>query len=307
MKRILCVVTLCAAVLALPFEALAGSDLKDVLTDVGVTILREAIKNPGTAGRKMPEETQPEKELPEKKSPPVTKLSEEQYREIVEILQAGSLEDFKAKLEDENISPNATHEKGMGYDFLLNIAAAESSNPEIVRFLINDMGIDVNQYQQDDVPWPALCSAVCREDPRLDVVEALIQAGAEVNALGGDDGSSVLMFAAKSGTPEVLKLLIDSGAKVDLQIGDYNFTALIAAASGSEKPENVITLLKAGANARIRDRWGKRAVDYARQNSAFRGTKALKMLEEASGQKKVPAKKTTSKKTGGRKSTKKSK
>ncbi|MCR4818217.1 MAG: ankyrin repeat domain-containing protein [Fretibacterium sp.] len=303
MKRSLCVVTLCAAALAVPFEALAKADLKDVLTDVGVTILKEAIKNSGTAGKKTPEETSAPKEKPE----PVTKLSEAQYNEFVEICRAGSVEDFKAKLEDENISPNATYEKGMGYDFLLNIAAGNSSNAKIVRFLIKDMGIDVNQYQQDDVPWPALFSAVCRQDSQLDIVRALIKAGAEVNAVGGDDGSSVLMFAAKSGVPEVIKLLIVSGAEVNRQAGDYNFTALIAAAAGSTNPENIIALLEAGADAKIKDRWGKRAIDYARENSSLKGTKALKMLEEASGQKKAPARKTTPKKTSGKKSTKKSK
>ena len=203
MKKSLCVVALCAVALAVPFEALAKTDMKDVLTDVGVTIIKESIKNSGTSGKKTPEETQ----APREKSEPATKLSESQYNEFVEICRAGDLEDFKAKLEEGNISPNATYEKAMGYDFLLNIAAENSPNAKIVRFLIKDMGIDVNQYQQDDVPWPALFSAVCRQDPQLDVVRTLIKAGAEVNAVGGDDGSSVLMFAAKSGdkTPDRLR------------------------------------------------------------------------------------------------------
>ena len=301
MKKSLCVVALCAVALAVPFEALAKTDMKDVLTDVGVTIIKESIKNSGTSGKKTPEETP----APREKSEPATKLSESQYNEFVEICRAGDLEDFKAKLEEGNISPNATYEKAMGYDFLLNIAAENSPNAKIVRFLIKDMGIDVNQYQQDDVPWPALFSAVCRQDPQLDVVRTLIKAGAEVNAVGGDDGSSVLMFAAKSGAPEVIKLLIVSGAEVDRQAGDYNFTALIAAAAGSTNPENIVALLEAGADAKIKDRWGKRAIDYARENASLKGTKALKMLEEASGEKKAPVKKTAPKKTSGKESTKK--
>ena len=313
MKKTLCFVMLCAVVLAVPLEALAKTEVKDVLSDVLVTLIEEAIKNSGTLNRKAPEGTPTGKPAPEAKTASVTKLSEAQYNEFVEICRSGSVEDFKAKLEGENISPNATYEKAMGYDFLLNIAAENSPNAKIVRFLIKDMGIDVNQYQQDDMPWPALCSAVCRQDPQLDVVRTLIKAGAEVNAVGGDDGSSVLMFAAKSGAPEVIKLLIVSGAEVNRQAGDYNFTALIAAAAGATNPENIVALLEAGADAKIKDRWGKRAIDYARENASLKGTKALKMLKEASGeekapaQKTTPAKKTTPKKTSGKKSTKKSK
>ena len=71
MKKSLCVVALCAVALAVPFEALAKTDMKDVLTDVGVTIIKESIKNSGTSGKKTPEETP----APREKAEPATKLS----------------------------------------------------------------------------------------------------------------------------------------------------------------------------------------------------------------------------------------
>ncbi|MCR5346365.1 MAG: ankyrin repeat domain-containing protein [Fretibacterium sp.] len=304
MGKKLCAVMLCAVALATPYAALAKTNLKDVLIDVGVTILKEAIKNPGTAGRKKPDETQPEKPVPKVSAAPASRLSEAQYLEFVEICRTGSVKAFKAKLRNENISPNAIYERGMGYDFLLNIAAANAPDAKIIRFLTDESEIDVNQYQ-DDVPWPALFSAACREDARPEVMAALIEAGANVNAVGGDDGSSVLMFAAKSGTPEAVQILIDSGAEVNGQYGPYKYTALTAAALGTEKPEVIVTLLKAGADAGIKDSWGKFAVNYARENPSLKGTKALRMLEEASGGEKAPAQKTAGRKSSVKRTTRK--
>ena len=297
MKKFLCVAAFAAA-LTLPFEAFAKTDLKDVLTDVGVNIIKEAIKNPGTTSKKTPDEKPTKETTPNKRVAMVRKLSDAQYNEFVEICKSGSVESFEAKLENENISPNARYSGGMSDEYLLNIAALNSPNADIVNFLL-DKGIDVNQADKD-YNWTALLSAVCRADGNLEIVETLIDAGADVNASGGDDGSSVLMFAAKSGTPEVVKFLIDSGAKVNPQVGTYNFTALIAAAVGTENPDVIVTLLNAGADAKLKDKLGKRAIDYARQNQNLKGTKALKMLEDASAEKKAPAKK-----TGGKKSTKK--
>ena len=41
-------------------------------------------------------------------------------------------------------------------------------------------------------------------------------------------------------------------------------------------------LLDAGADAGVRDKWGKRAAFYARANGKLKGTEALRRLEEAS-------------------------
>nr|WP_315102032.1 hypothetical protein [uncultured Fretibacterium sp.] len=43
-------------------------------------------------------------------------------------------------------------------------------------------------------------------------------------------------------------------------------------------------LLEAGADAKAKSNEGKTALDYARENEALKGTQALKLLEEKTGQ-----------------------
>ena len=57
-------------------------------------------------------------------------------------------------------------------------------------------------------------------NPLAEVIRALVEAGAEVNARA-DDGRTPLMFAAQ-GTPsaEVIQALVEAGAEVDARTDD---------------------------------------------------------------------------------------
>jgi beta-lactamase regulating signal transducer with metallopeptidase domain len=82
----------------------------------------------------------------------------------------------------------------------------------------------------------------------VDGVSALIQAGANVNAVIAGDGSA-LIGAVRSGRRDVVELLLDRGAKPDLAvIGDG--TALIAAAQ-TGRIELVRLLIDRGANPNV--------------------------------------------------------
>ena len=75
-------------------------------------------------------------------------------------------------------------------------------------------------------------------------------------------------------------MLLDAGADVNATISGW--TALILAAKSNPNPEVIMTLLKAGANARSKDWFGRTALWYAHSNEKLKGTNALKQLEEAS-------------------------
>jgi len=56
----------------------------------------------------------------------------------------------------------------------------------------------------------------------------------------------------------------------------------MGAAAFNRNPGMVTALLKAGADAKVKDNKGKTALDYAQKNEKLKGTDALRRLEEAS-------------------------
>jgi capsule polysaccharide export protein KpsE/RkpR len=88
-----------------------------------------------------------------------------------------------------------------------------------------------------------LLTVTQNENASVEEVSRLIQEGANVNA-SSDTGSTPLMLAAQySSNTDVLQVLIDNGASIDIQ-----------------------------------DNQGKRAIDYAEQNEAWAGTSVYDLL-----------------------------
>ena len=121
-----------------------------------------------------------------------------------------------------------------------------------------------------------LMEAVKGENP--EIVKMLIKEGINVNAKN-KDGMTALMYAARDSNKEVINILIDAGAD-DVTDNDGR-TALIYAAL-VDSPDNVNALIDAGAYVKARDKNGKMAIDYARENDKLKGSDALKRLEELS-------------------------
>lgn len=59
---------------------------------------------------------------------------------------------------------------------------------------------------------------------------------------------------------------------------------MTVAAYNNPNPKVLTVLLEAGADAKAKSNEGKTALDYARENEALKGTQALKLLEEKTGQ-----------------------
>ena len=143
MRKFLSVVMLCVLSLSVPFEAFAWSNGVD-FPNALVATTRTKKKAPA------------KKKAVKKQSGPVVKLSRKQYEEFIKICEAGSLEKFTAKMEQENISPNATY--FLNYDSpegtitgaleesdtLLTLAAERTSNPEIIKYLLSK-GADIHK------------------------------------------------------------------------------------------------------------------------------------------------------------------
>ena len=92
-------------------------------------------------------------------------------------------------------------------------------------------------------------------------------------------GSTALMLAARYGTAESVKLLLDAGADVNARSELGQSSLMKAAKAGAA--ETVRILLKAGADASVKDTDGKTAWDHAQDNEKLKGTDAYWMLNDA--------------------------
>lgn len=149
-------------------------------------------------------------------------------------------------------------------------AAKYNSNVEIIKFLIA-AGVDLNaknnkgQTVEDLVKKNpnssiqkmagvlnfvndldnALINSI-NSDAKPDVISALVELGANVNAQK-DNGETILMTAAeKTSYPEVIEILINAGIDVNAKTKDGN-TALNYAAKFNKNSEVVRALVNAGA------------------------------------------------------------
>jgi ankyrin repeat protein len=69
------------------------------------------------------------------------------------------------------------------------------------------------------------------------------------------------MLASLNGHTDVVKLLLDRGAKIDLQRSDGATALIVAAQNGHE--EVIKILLERGADRGIKDNTGKTFLDYS--------------------------------------------
>ncbi len=109
--------------------------------------------------------------------------------------------------------------------------AAETGNVEITRLLLNQ-GAEVDLCYPDTAT--ALSYACTSRNP--DCVKLLLDHGADPNAHGRL--SSPLSLASAYGEPEIMKLLLRRGARVDDEVGDGT-NPLIQAVIGQNEPEPV--------------------------------------------------------------------
>jgi len=108
-----------------------------------------------------------------------------------------------------------------------------------------------------------------------EIVKLLLEAGADVN-VKNKDGETALMKASYNGYTEIVKMLIDAGADVNIK-DRYGTTALMLA-SLYGYTEIVELLIKAGANVNIKNSYGGTALRWASANGS---TKIVELLKEA--------------------------
>lgn len=95
------------------------------------------------------------------------------------------------------------------------------------------------------------------------IVGFLLEKGATVDARDSD-GQTALLYACRGSSTEAARLLVQKGAGVNIRSHKQGFTPLIAAAAVGN-PEIVQLLLTSGADPTLKDRDGIAAEQFARE------------------------------------------
>lgn len=131
----------------------------------------------------------------------------------------------------------------------IHLYARQGDIPAVAREL--SMGAPIDSIDESDLYTP-LMAAVTSHLANLDMVRFLIEAGADINAVGGRGQEPVLGLAVRSGGLDKVKLLLNAGADIHYQ-KDIGSGALMdamhadAAATEQERAALVVLLLARGA------------------------------------------------------------
>lgn len=155
------------------------------------------------------------------------------------------------------------------------LVAAYANDLATIRLLL-DHGAAVNDKSASGVT-PLMRAA---QNSNLKAVEWLLAHGADVNAVTaveteqgvkngpialGSFTPLLLAAASASGSPEVVKALLDAGARVDAKDARQMTPLMLAIASDHADPRTVRRLLDRGADVKKRDREGLTAADWAKK------------------------------------------
>jgi ankyrin repeat protein len=193
---------------------------------------------------------------------------------------AGSAEIVRLLLA-KGADPKATDDGGTTL-----LAAATANDLDMVRLFI-ERGVDVNGADaKGDTPLQFAAS-----NGNLAMVKLLLNKGAAVDA--ATTGAvqvrkgpvalshlTALMYAAPYGTPELVRTLIDAGAKVNARDIRDMTPLMLAVSSETQNAEVVRLLLEKGADVKAKSNLGETALDWARK---FGNPAVIQMLERAGG------------------------
>ena len=155
------------------------------------------------------------------------------------------------------------------------MCATTSARVDVMNALIL-AGADVNAA--DGNGETPLTTAACNSvSGYVDAIRALITAGANVN-VRTEAGKAALMRASENGGIDAVRALIAAGADVNAKDG-LSWTPLHFAVSRAPNPQVIRALLNAGADRRAKTDMGKTAFDLAGPNSEIKETDVYRLLK----------------------------
>ncbi|MEC7384627.1 MAG: ankyrin repeat domain-containing protein, partial [Planctomycetota bacterium] len=126
---------------------------------------------------------------------------------------------------------------------------------------------------------PLIWAAGFNEDPK--VVEYLLSLDADMEAKDVLQGATPLMHAARTNMHENVVLLIKSGANLKMTDNEGNNALLMAAKNAGADAKMIGILIDAGCDLSAKDKNGMDALGSARKRSDLRAEDVVAALEQA--------------------------
>jgi uncharacterized protein len=198
-------------------------------------------------------------------------FTEEQLQEYIH----GEYETFKKNeaAAESNHARQALLDRGVPTtDESLAQCVAEDKADDVALFFAAGFSPDI----KDKKGIPLVCIAA--RNGNLNTLKLLLYIGAQVNQIAEDRGSNALFDSALIRNKEIVKVLIEAGANVNIQSKDGQTALIVVVGAGDE--DIVELLVKAGADSDIKDALGVSARKYA---TIFGNKNMLAMFDAASG------------------------
>lgn len=168
------------------------------------------------------------------------------------------------RIAGESINPYKSE-----YNELARQAACTDDAEKLLKYVT--MGVDMNAQIPANNGQPLLCWAANNNSKRA--VMLLLAMGANINALNCH-GNSALIHATWKGHLEIVQILLDNGAKVDIAATESKMTALYLASNWNHS-DIVYALIKAGASLDLCNKDGNTPLHDAMR---LKHAKIIKML-----------------------------
>ncbi|MBE6349871.1 MAG: ankyrin repeat domain-containing protein [Spirochaetaceae bacterium] len=168
-------------------------------------------------------------------------------------------ENFEIYIQEEKkqYALRSLFNKGIPFNpdsFSFSISSADSDICE----LFYEGGMDVNVCDAAGIPM--VCIAA--RSGNKEMIEWLIQKGANINAVSADRGYSPVMDAVWKNNLEIVSLLVGLGAELNGISRDGQSVLVLATGTGNSAICEV--LVKGGADPFVKDHMGMSAFDYAK-------------------------------------------